>query len=343
MLPPAQTERLLNSLRNRFNLNDCRQITCEIEPTTILGDVGREKLKVMKNLGVKRISLGVQSFDDDMLKMMGRMHTSADTKAAIKQIKNAGFESLSIDLIYGYPGCTIEKWAETLKTSFSLDIDACQQYRLRIVPHGAKKGVVKNHFDKSPEVFPSLKQIQVMKEFGILYASQNGLNETSRRVFAKGNEHNSVYLTEHTDELADVLGMGISSWCNIQGHLMLNTGKSLERYYSYLDKGKIPIARGKVRTHDDEKRWAIALTLKHHGISKIKYKKITGEEIGSGFGAKIKRLKNFGLLVEDEKMITLSEKGRFFADEVVIQFYHPDFMPFPQPAYADGELNPYNS
>lgn len=343
MLPPVQTERLLSSLSSRFDLTKCRQVTYEVEPSTVLGNVGMERLKIMKNYGVDRVSLGTQVFDDEILKKMGRAYTSLDAIKAIKQIRLAGFRSLSIDLIYGYPGCTLERWVETLKTTFSLDIDACQQYRLRIVPHGDKIGLIKKQFDKSPESFCDLEQIYIMKEIGILFASLNGFKETSRRVFVRSQKHNSEYLQDHTDRLVDVLGIGISAWSNIQGHLSLNTGESLERYYSYINKGRLPIDRGKIRTEDDQKRWAIALPLKHHGVSKMKYKDITGLEVDEAFGEKIRKLKNFGLLEENYSILRLTEKGRFFADEVAIQFYHSDYIPFPKSSYAYGELNPYNT
>jgi len=342
MLSPAQTERLLKSFTARFDLTECRQFTYEVEPSTLLGRLGLERLKIIKDYGVDRISLGVQVFDDEILKRMKRAYTSKDAIKAIKQIRLAGFKSLSIDLIYGYPGCAPKKWIATLKTAFSLDIDACQQYRLRIVPHGDKIGLIKKQFDKSSDNFLDAKQIYIMKELGILFASLNGFKEGSRRVFVRSPKYNSEYLQDHTDRLADVLGLGISAWSNIQGHLSLNTGENLERYYSYLNKGRLPIDRGKIRTEDDQKRWAIALPLKHHGVSKIKYKEITGTNVNEDFGEKIKRLKNFGLLEENEESLILTEKGRFFADEVVIQFYHPDYLPFPKSSYADGELNPYN-
>jgi oxygen-independent coproporphyrinogen-3 oxidase len=341
MLSPRQTERLLSIFSKKFDLAKCTQITCEVEPTTVLGAVGLEKLRVMKSYGVNRISLGVQSFNDKALRDMGRFHSSSNAVEAIDQIRRAGFDSLSIDLIYGYPGCTVDEWAETLDTAFSHDIDACQLYRLRIVPHGEKVGAITGAFDRMPAAFPSTKDIYVMKELGILAAAQGGLKEVSRRVFAKGPKHNSDYLTDHTDGLRDVFGLGISSWSNLQGRFFVNTGESLEKYHALIETGRLPIAKGQIRSADNEKRWAIAVPLKHHGVSKGRYRRITGEELATSFGRKIEALKKFGLLREDEDSLRLTEKGCFLADEVVIQFYLPEYLPFPKASYADGELNPY--
>ncbi len=343
MLSPAHLDRFLRFLHADFDLANCSQITIEAEPTTILGGVGLEKLNVMKRHGINRISLGVQSFDDAILKKTGRLHSSRDAVDAVKQMRCAGFDNISLDLIYGYPGSTLKNWIQTIKTAHSLDIDAYQLYRLRIVPHGAKTGMITNIFEASPEDFPSVAEIYMMKELGVLISSEHGFNEKSRRVFCSRPEHNSAYLQDHTDRLSNVLGIGISSWTNLQGRFYINTGKDLSDYYSYLEKDKLPIAGGKIKTEDDQKRWAICLSLKHNGVSKLRYKEVTGTTLEEAYGKKINRLRKYGLVEENNEMLKLTERGRFFADEVVIQFYHPDYMPFPKSAYSEGELNPYNT
>jgi oxygen-independent coproporphyrinogen-3 oxidase len=340
-LSPRLTGRLLDILASKFDLSKCTQISCEAEPGTLLGRSGAEKLSVLREHGVDRLCLGVQSFDDEALRDMGRMHTAVDAARAIEQVRRAGFESLSIDLIYGYPGCTPEKWVATLEEAFSLDIDACQLYRLRIVPHGDRTGVVKGRSEKAPESFPTLEQIFIMKELGILVAKERGLSETSRRVFSRRPDRDSEYLKDHTDRLYDVMGIGISSWTNLQGRFFLNTGQSLDKYYSLLDQGRQPIDRGKVRTTDDTLRWAVALPLKHCGVSKAGFRKLTGCSVEEAFPVQLAALGRFGLIADDQEALRLTERGRFFADEVVMQFYHPDYLPFPRSSYAEGDLNPY--
>ena len=341
VLSSSQMERLLRSFRARFDFKKCLQFSCEAEPGSILGNEGMEKLKIMKDYGINRISLGVQSFDDEMLKKMGRSHTSEDAIKAIANIRRAGFESISIDLIYGFPGSTPERWINTLKTAHSLDIDAYQLFRLRVVPHGGKTGAITGQFDKASGIFPELDQVHIMKELGVLISSQNGFTEVNRRVFSRAPKHgpfNNYYYCR----LYDMLGLGISSWSNLRDRFFVNAGETLEKYYSHINNNELPVARGKIRTEDDEKRWALVLPLKGDGVSKKEYKEITGLTINEVFGEKIERLKFFGLLEEDEETLLLTERGIFFADEVILQFYHPDYLPFPKSAYADGELNPYN-
>ncbi|MFA6148394.1 MAG: coproporphyrinogen-III oxidase family protein [bacterium] len=341
-LTPKQTGRLFRDLRAGLDFGDCTQITCETEPGSLLGKQGLDKLKVLKDNGVDRVSLGVQAFDDASLKDMGRRHSAADVAKAMERIREVGFRSLSVDLIYGYPGCTPEKWLTTLKTALSLGVDAFQLYRLRIVPHGDKVGTIKTRFDASPEIFPSVEDIYIMKQLGSLVAGQGGLRETSRRLFTKGPAHTSHYLADHTDRLCDVIGFGASSWSNVQGRFYLNTGESLAAYAAFLRDGSLPINRGKIRTADDERRWAVAVTLKHNGLPKKRFRELTGVTVNEAFPRQIETLKKYGLVKEDDATLQLTVRGKFFADEVVTQFYHPKYLPFPQAAYAEGDLNPFS-
>lgn len=341
-LSAKQLAMLFDALNFSLDFSKCTQITCETEPGSILGESGLDKLKVLRDQGVERISLGVQAFDDESLKEMGRVHSSADVVEAIGQARKAGFKSVSIDLIYGYPGCTIEKWLSSLETALALDVDAFQLYRLRIVPHGDKAGNIKTKFEVNPESFPSVEELYIMKMLGFMVAEKGGMNEASRRMFAKGRSHSSHYLLDHTDRLTDVIGFGASSWSNVQGSFYLNTGESLDIYAGYIDKGVLPINRGRFRTRDDEARWAVTLSLKHNGLSKELFKGLIGIAVEDVFPQQIKNLKKYGLIDDEGEKLQLTERGKFFADEVVMQFYHPDYLPFPESCYAAGELNPFS-
>ncbi|MBF0502174.1 MAG: coproporphyrinogen III oxidase family protein [Candidatus Riflebacteria bacterium] len=342
VLSAKQINNMFRSFEPSLDLTKCKQITCEMEPGSILGDAGIEKLRVLKDNGVTRVCLGVQAFDDQSLKEMGRVHSSKDAMNAIEQARKVGFKSVAIDLIYGYPGCTLEKWLSSLETALAVGVDAFQLYRLRIVPHGDKTGAIKKTFETHPESFPSVEELYVMKQLGALIAGKGGLNEVSRRLFTRGSGHASQYLKDHTDRLADVIGFGISSWSNVQGRFYLNTGESLVRYSEYVSSGTLPINRGKVRTMDDESRWAVTLSLKHNGLLKKRFRELTGLSVSEVFPRQIENLKKYNLISESEDMFSVTPRGVFFADEVVTQFYNPKYLPFPRSCYSEGDLNPFS-
>lgn len=124
LLELSQIEKILSL----FNFDENTEITLEVNPKT----VDLNKLKGLKSLGINRISLGVQSFNDTLLKAAGRIHTSEDALKTIDEIRLAGFKNLSIDLIYGLPFDNIENWKNTLKQAKSLELEHISLYGLKI-------------------------------------------------------------------------------------------------------------------------------------------------------------------------------------------------------------------
>ena len=328
-LSPRQMERFLRALTQHFDLSACTQLTMEAEPTTLLGDEGLEKLKIMKQYGVNRISMGVQSFDDPILAYMGRVHTANDTEAAIAQIRKAGIDNIFIDLIYGYPNQSAEQWIANMLKTVSLDIEGWQLYRLRVTQHGDRPGNIISQYSKKPERFPETEEVFLMKYLGILISKHFGYEEQQTRIFARKPDDISHYLRDWCCDLADVAGVGVSSWSNLRGVFALNVGdQSLEQYYGLIDQGKVAINRGKIRTRDDELRRSFILPLKNMKVSKQDFAAHTGADLMACFGKEINSLKDIGLLQEDLTHVWLTTTGRFFADEVATQFFNPNYMPF---------------
>lgn len=334
-LSAKQMERFLKAFTSHFDLTNCTQFSLEPEPTTILGEDGLEKLKIMKDYGVNRLSMGVQSFDDSILARMGRVHTHADTLKAIEQIRKAGIDNLFIDLIYGYPEQTLLQWIETMQEAVTLDIEGYQLYRLRIKPHGDRPGNILKVYNKKANTFPQVDNIYVMKMLGRIISRDNGFDEQQTRIFAKKEKDISHYLRDSCCHLSDVIGVGVSSWSNLRGVFSLNVGDdNLQNYYQLVNEGKVSVNRGMVRTHDDEVRRRFILPLKNNFVHKQSFNRATGETVEAYFGDTITRLKKLGLLGEDDEKVFLTSRGRFFADEVAMQFFNKKYLPFPELAHT---------
>jgi len=332
-LNPRQMERFLKNFTCHFDLSECTQFSIEAEPTTLLGKEGLEKLAIMKDYGVHRISLGVQSFDDHVLAAMGRTHDNADTLASIEQMRRAGIENIFIDLIYAYPGQTVEHWVQNMLTAVNLDIEGYQLYRLRIRPHGDREGNILKVHNKAPEKFPEPEDIQLMKYLGIMMSERHGFGEHQTRIFAKKPEYISHYLRDWACDLADVVGVGVSSWSNLRGVFSMNIGDAnLDKYYRLVDQGRVSVNRGKIRSVDDERRRCFILPLKNSRVSKQVFRERTGETVEQCFGQAIEPFKNLGLMDEDDSHVWLTRRGRFFADEISTQFFDPNYLPFPEVA-----------
>ena len=119
---------ILEEIRNNFIVEDNCEITIEINPD----DVSSSYLAGLKDLNINRISLGIQSWRDDDLKMMNRRHTAAQAENALRDVFAAGFENVTVDLIYGIPGMRAKDWEANLDFTFSFGIKHLSAYHLTI-------------------------------------------------------------------------------------------------------------------------------------------------------------------------------------------------------------------
>ena len=134
----------MKNLRRHFTFAPDSEITLEANPD----DVTADKLAVWRDLGINRLSLGVQSFDEAELRFLGRRHTARQTEAAIDLIRAAGFTNLGLDLMYGLPGQTLDAWLKTLEKALSFAPEHLSCYQLTLAPenpHGPEVGCREPH------------------------------------------------------------------------------------------------------------------------------------------------------------------------------------------------------
>lgn len=332
-LSPRQLEKVLKDFVAHIDLTPCRQFSFEAEPTSILGDQGFEKLKLLKSFGVNRISMGVQSFEDPMLEEMGRHHLGAQALEAIEQIRKAGIESISIDLIYGYPGQSVNDWVHTLNTALSAGVDAWHLYRLRILQHGDNQGPILDQYNNETERFADLDTIYLMKALGAVISEQNGYKQHFTRIFSTSQQHITQFMWDYCCLLTNVVGIGISSWSNYHRTFTQNVGGNFEKYHQMVRSGRLPVDRGIYRDMETEVRRSLIMPLKNDRVYKKRFSDRTGLHVNEHFASEIARLKNFGLIEEDENSLFLSPRGRFFADQTVMQLHQKRFLPFPELAH----------
>ena len=132
-LPIALLERLVQGLRDSFDLSDLEEFTVEANPD----DVTPEWCVALPPLGVNRVSMGVQSFEDDILRAIGRRHAARQAVEAVERLRHAGIDNISIDLIFGLPGQTLDSWSATIQQAFELHPQHISAYGLTY-EHGTR-------------------------------------------------------------------------------------------------------------------------------------------------------------------------------------------------------------
>ncbi len=339
--PTALTPRLFRRFHEMFtkrvDLADCTQIAYDVDPYTLLGRDGSERLRIMRDHGSERLTIGAQSMDDGILRHMNRMHDTADVVASIEQCRKAGYEDICIEYIFAYPDQTMDQWLATMHAAIATGVEEIQLYRLKIAPYGDAPGPIEKLYRDHPERFPDDRTALLMKQAAILMLNEHGYHENLTRVFGKDRRFVSHYAADQCCRLLDCIGFGLSAFSSLRDRFCINPF-SMREYTDAIEAGRLPLNRGLVRDPDDQLRWHVVLPLKNWWVVKRDFTARTGCDVDEVFGPEWDALRSAGLAEDEGDRIRLTPRGRFFADEICTQFHHPRYLPFPGDAYANGPL-----
>ncbi|MBE5803819.1 MAG: radical SAM protein [Clostridiales bacterium] len=338
-MPPEMLRKYLEMIAKRIDLDSVRQYNVDLDPNSLLGPDGIERLKIMKDLGVTRLTIGVQSFNDKILKKMNRPHNAAQALESIENTVRHGMK-VNIEFIYGYPGQTLENWLETVDMACNTPTDEIQLYRLKVKAYGDFQGHILHEREKDPNAIPDFETTMRMKAAAIELMRTYGYKENLRRVYTRDKKNISQYAYNQCCNLYDQLGFGLTGFSSLRDRFCINP-QTFEEYYRRIDEGHLPLNRGLVRSPEQEMRWSIVLPMKNMWMIKQKFQDINGVSFDECFRTKVDRLIKYGLIEDTGRKVRLTELGAFVADEVVEQFNACEYLPFPREAYADGPLNPY--
>lgn len=188
LLPPSDIEKIISGLTNFFEMDGTAEITIEVNPD----DITKELANQYKDIGINRISIGVQSFNDDELLFLGRRHNAKKSAEAIRIFKDAGISNISIDLIYGLPNSTLKSWEHSLSMAFGMDVQHLSCYHLTYENGTPLTRKVSNGTIKPLDDEQSLAQFNLLREL----ANVNGFVHYEISNLAKPNyisKHNSGY------------------------------------------------------------------------------------------------------------------------------------------------------
>jgi oxygen-independent coproporphyrinogen-3 oxidase len=285
------------------------EITLEANPESL----DYEKLIGYRAAGVNRISIGVQSFNADQLKKLGRAHNSAQAFAAITATQKAGFTNYNIDLMYGLPKQTVEEALSDLQEALQFSPPHLSWYHLTLEPNTV-------FYNSPPKNLPSDSRLIEIEKSGREYLSSKNLNRYEISAYAREGRHarhNCNYW-----EFGDYLGVGAGAHSKITN---LTTGE-IERFWKqrtplkYLNKELNFIGGQKVLTPDDLKLEFLMNALRLiQGVSKNLFFERTGLTM-SCIQDKLNSLQQEDLLVNLDERLQLTPRGQLFLDEVLARF-----------------------
>ncbi len=307
VLPEESFKQLFRSIRNNFEFSSGIEITVEANP----GTINESKIKTLLSAGINRISFGVQSFNDNELKTLGRIHSSTDAVKAIEMIKKAGINNFSIDLMYGIPGQAMDSWKDTLSRAVGFSPKHISSYEL--TPE--KKTPLYGMIDSKKIKLPDEELVLDMYNFAIDYLASKGYEHYEISNFAlQGFRciHNMNYWNR-----GEYIGAGAGAHSFINGVRSKNTG-DIRKYIETVNNGIIPEVESMRLTGTDEIKEFIFLGLrKTEGINITKAK-----ELGLNTPDSCKGLIDEGYLEISGDYLRLTRKGIMISNTIIVRMFY---------------------
>lgn len=318
LLPINYVEEILALLHKNFNITSCPEITLEVNPDT----VEKNQLFQLKKLGVNRMSVGIQSFHDDDLKYLGRRHDSKHALQIIDDLKNVDFEKLTLDLIYGIPTLTEEKWNKNLDIFFSTGISHLSAYALTVEP----KTILGQKIEKG--ILQDVDEEATIRHYEILIerTKENAFEHYEISNFAKEgcrSQHNSIYWND-----IKYLGLGPSAHSYDGDSRQWNVA-NLTQYIDTdfdtdFDAGTDSglYFEKEILTKDDKFNEYVMTSLRTSWGCNIK--KITsdyGISYANHFLKNIKQYLDSGVMINREDNFILTDKGMLLADGIASEIF----------------------
>lgn len=307
-IKPELIKRILNKVYNYTEINNIKEITIEVNP----GTATKNNLQLYKNCGINRISIGLQSTNNDILNEIGRIHNFNQFLDTYKWAREAGFKNINVDLMIGIPNQTLDDVKTSLEKVVSLKPEHISVYSLIVEDETPMKKLIESGKLKLPDEEDERNQYKYTKNFLEL----NGYKHYEISNFAKPGFESKHNL--NCWEQKQYIGLGVAAHSYINGVRYSNT-ISLEEYLNKDSKDIKEIHE--TQTIDDMKKEYMLLGLrKIDGVQISKFEEKFGENPIYLFKNELKKLIQEGLLIIDLDNIKLTEKGLDLANIVWEEF-----------------------
>lgn len=314
LLSPAQVEAVVAACRERFGLRDEAEVTLEANPGTVDGSY----LAAVASAGVNRLSLGVQSFDDGLLRFLGRIHTADEAREAVRLARAAGFSSVSLDLIYALPGQTEASWERDVKEALALAPEHLSLYALNVEEETPLAALVA----KGRVEVPSADEAATLHEVAERILDAAGFEHYEISSWARRRGDGGTYRSRHnlaywSDE--PYLGYGAGAHSYFGGRRFWNESEP-SRYVGLItEAGSAETGADSidpVRGGQDYLMLGLRVT---DGVDLRREQARYGLDVAALCASEIAELEGLGLLATGQGRLRLTRRGRLVANEVLLR------------------------
>ena len=310
LLDPAEVASLVEACRQRHALTPDAEVTLETNPET----VDREKLRAFRDAGVNRISFGVQSFHDDELRRLGRIHSAARAKAAVVEARAAGFENVSLDLMMWLPGQSVSAWLANVDALIAAGPDHASLYLLELYPNAPlKEDMARAGWSLAPDDDAADMYVRAMETLDAAGFLQYEISNVARP--GRESRHNLKYWTD-----GEWRGFGCGAHSTIDGVRWKNVAGT-EDYITRVTGGGA--AEGERRVLSEEERLEEALFTGLRltaGIDMAAIGARYGCNVWGRYGEALEPFVQAGWLTRHGSRVRLTRPGMLMANEVMAVF-----------------------
>jgi oxygen-independent coproporphyrinogen-3 oxidase len=308
-MEPGYIGAIVRKIRDSFHVAPDAEITLETNP----GTVDDKKLRAFREIGINRLSIGIQSFDDRDLRFLTRIHDSGTAIDTVNAAVKAGYANISIDLIFNLPGQTKNAWRKNLETAVSLPVQHISAYSLIL-----EKGTILNKMvlDGSVTIADDDHDADLY-ELTMSFLRGHGYQQYEVSNFAReGGEckHNNHYW-----QYDNYLGIGTSAHSSVNGKRWKNLS-ALNLYHTAIQTNGSAVCWSEVLTEEQRREEYMMLALRHKGISENRYRRLFGESFRQPRSQLIAELIANGYLEEYDDTIKLTAAGYAVCDEILAKF-----------------------
>ena len=291
----------IEHLRKQFNVNE---ISLETTPR----ELTRQNIGLLKKAGINRLSVGVQSFDEQVLKTMGRVNGPAEEVRSRLLMAQGQFATLNVDFVFNFPGQTIEQFKADVAAFKELGIDQATFYPLMASPH--KKDALERRFNRVDN-----SRERQFYEVILSQLYRGGYTASTAWCFSRGER----MIDEYIIEFDDYIGIGAGSVSIVQGNFYANTF-SLDKYHELTENGRLPIVGWRRLSDRENRRYYLLTKLFGMKLDTEAFRRRFGEKITGRLWPEIAFLKTFGL-VSGDGMLRVTEKGMYPVSVMMRDFF----------------------
>ena len=309
LLSPSIVGEILDLLSGKFSVNAGAEITLETNP----GTVDLATLRDFRKAGVNRISMGIQSFYDDDLKFLTRIHSAAQAKECVRNAFEAGFDNVSFDLIFALPNQTRERWQSNLNQAMELNPTHISCYSLIVEPNTPLQRMV-----EAKQVTPlPVEEDAALYELTMEFLGAHGYTQYEVSNFAKQgfkSLHNSNYWNHK-----NYLGFGPSAHSFWNGKRWWNVA-NIVNYLDRVEANAVPVAGEEILTQEQLMEEEIFLGLRSEGVDVAGFRRKFEKDLLADHRPTIDALVDNGLALLEDNRLRLTSKGYSLCDEICCSF-----------------------